>query len=187
VQAPLRGREVPRRNEELPGALIRQHPLEGPPSHIQNGPRETPVPQYVQVLHHQNRLGFRQLTCAGSPGECCGCGDATRNMAFASLREETIHFRPCPVSGSRAFFCFSERCFERRFKSKGSIRVPSGSTARQCPTHPPVPGPPGARDPGATHERAYRLSGDGRREDAGLPGLKELQWFIHWCGPCRCE
>jgi hypothetical protein len=64
ARAPLRGREVPRRNEEhgpIPGALILQHPPEGPPPHIQNGPRETPVPRYVQVLHHQNRLGFRQL------------------------------------------------------------------------------------------------------------------------------
>jgi hypothetical protein len=67
ARAPLRGREVPRRNEEhgpIPGALILQHPPEGSPSHIQNGPRETPVPRqapHVQVLHHQNRLGFRQL------------------------------------------------------------------------------------------------------------------------------
>jgi hypothetical protein len=67
ARAPLRGREVPRRHNEMgaiPGALILQHPPEGPPPRIQNGPGKTPVPRqapHVQVLHHQNRLGFRQL------------------------------------------------------------------------------------------------------------------------------
>jgi len=96
----------------IPGALIFQHPLEGPPSHIQNGPRETPVPRYVQVLHHQNRLGFRQLTCAGSPGGCRGCCDARRDTAFSSLK--LFACAPVLSRATAAFFCFRERCFERR-------------------------------------------------------------------------
>jgi len=67
ARAPLRGWEVLRRHNEMgaiPGALILQHPPEGPPPRILDGPGKAPVPRqapHVQVFHHPNRLGFRQL------------------------------------------------------------------------------------------------------------------------------
>jgi hypothetical protein len=176
ARAPLRGREVPRRNEEhgpIPGALILQHPPEGPPPHIQNGPRETPVPRqapHVQVLHHQNRLGFRQLggdLVQEVLANVAGCGDATGPGATwpsRSCGRKLFAFAP-PLSPDPALLPSSSA--SARAASNGASKAarpsPEASgprsafhpTARQkppaphrCPPHPPVPGPPGARDPG---------------------------------------
>ena len=67
ARAKLSGREASRCHDEprpVPGALVFQQPPEGSPSHILDGPGKAPVPRqtpHIQVLHHQNRLGFRQL------------------------------------------------------------------------------------------------------------------------------
>jgi len=52
-----------------------------------------------------------------------------------------------------------------------------GIAPRRCPPHPPVPGPPGARDPGAPPHRSGSRTSD--------PPLG--RWSSRGCGPSRTE
>ncbi len=206
ARAPLRGWEAPRRHNEtgpIPGALTLPHPPEGSPPPIPDGPGKAPVPPqapYVQVLHHPNRLGFRQLRGdlvekvpadvldpTMQPGQAQGrllvVAREDRPLSLLPRLRIPIYYRPLLLAGERlrtplqkpqgprqGLWGFDSRAVR---ENREGFQAPIDAHPILRPLDLPGLGVRALHLTGQGHKPAIRLPGDRGREDVGLPGLNE--------------